>query len=76
MLRIFHLVNQLKRSLGNDDVMIIFDTKGDYYNSFYNPYSDNVISTSSVFQERASIWNIFNEILFDASNQEEIAANV
>lgn len=72
----FHLVNQLKRSLGDDDVMIIFDTKGDYYNSFYNPYSDHVISTSSVFQERASIWNIFNEILFDASNQEEIAANV
>ena len=32
----FYLVNQVKRSMTEDDVMIVFDTKGDYYKSFYN----------------------------------------
>ena len=32
---IFQVVSQLRHSLGQDDVMILFDTKGDFYEHFY-----------------------------------------
>ena len=33
----FHFVSQLKRKMTPNDVMIIFDTKGDFYNTFTAP---------------------------------------
>lgn len=72
----FHIVNQIKRSMTNDDVMIIFDTKGDYYSRFYNSRTDSVISTSSEYEHQSSIWNLFSEILLDGFNESSISANV
>jgi len=34
---IFHVISQLRQSLGQDDVMILFDTKGDFHEKFYRP---------------------------------------
>ena len=31
----YHIVKQLRRQLTNDDVMIIFDSKGDFYSKFF-----------------------------------------
>ena len=33
----FQMLGQLNESLTQDDVMIIFDTKGDFYKEFYRP---------------------------------------
>lgn len=57
------LIRQLRFSMTKDDVMIIFDTKGDFYKEFYQP-GDIVISNdnTSVGVDGPDYWNIFNEI--------------
>lgn len=60
----FQMVSQLNRTLTKDDVMIIFDTKGDFYKSFYRP-GDVVISNDGTAvgpDGQPDYWNIFNEI--------------
>lgn len=65
----FQIVSQLKSSMSTDDVMIVFDTKGDFYKEFYCP-SDVVISNdeTATGADCLDYWNIFNEI--DSSNHE------
>lgn len=72
------LVDQLKRKMTPNDVMIIFDTKGDYYRKFYNKNKDCIITTDSKFKEKTEIdvWNIFSEILVDGYSAEKIEANI
>ena len=60
----FQIVSQLKDKLTKDDVMIIFDTKGDFYKEFYR-LGDIVISndnTAAGPDGKPDYWNIFNEI--------------
>ena len=59
----FHIVSQLKKQMTPDDVMIIFDTKGDFYKEFYAP-GDVVISNDETATGSSGLdyWNIFNEI--------------
>lgn len=63
----FQMVSQLNRSLTKDDVMIIFDTKGDFYKAFYQP-GDVVISNDGTAvgpDGQPDYWNIFNEVAAD-----------
>lgn len=57
------IVSQLTDSLTNDDIMIVFDTKGDFYREFYRP-GDVVISNDETATGPAVLdyWNIFNEL--------------
>lgn len=59
----FHVVSQLKNRLNENDVMVIFDTKGDFYKEFYRP-GDVVISNdeTATGETELDYWNIFNEI--------------
>ncbi|MDO4960716.1 MAG: type IV secretion system DNA-binding domain-containing protein [Eubacteriales bacterium] len=60
----FQMVSQITEHLTDNDVMIIFDTKGDFYNEFYSP-GDVVISndeTSVGPDGKPDYWNIFNEV--------------
>jgi type IV secretory pathway TraG/TraD family ATPase VirD4 len=63
---IFHVVSQLRQSLGREDVMILFDTKGDFHEKFYMP-GDVVISNDNEIAGVADNWNIFSEI--DITNE-------
>lgn len=72
----FYLVEQTKCSMTENDVMIIFDTKGDYYRKFYNSYTDQIITTSSEEFPIINKWNVFREILVDGIKREAIEANV
>lgn len=60
----FHVVSQLKRKMTKNDVMIVFDTKGDFYKEFYTKgdivisNDDNAVDEDGDF----NCWNIFNEI--------------
>ena len=67
------IIAQLRRSMTNDDVMVIFDTKGDFYKSFYQA-GDIVISNDSTATGPYGVdyWNIFNEI----DNDEHMEANI
>ena len=67
------IISQLRQSMTQDDVMIIFDTKGDFYNTFYRP-GDIVISNddSATGPNGKDYWNIFNEIERDEHMEENI----
>ena len=54
----------LRRSMKEDDIAIIFDTKGEFYEEFSLP-GDYVIGNSAKFQNISYTWNIFDEILAD-----------
>jgi type IV secretory pathway TraG/TraD family ATPase VirD4 len=58
---IFQVVQQLRASLTADDVMVLFDTKGDFYEAFYQN-GDIVIANNNNLQGAGDCWNIFNEI--------------
>ena len=60
----YHFVNQIKSKLTADDVMIIFDTKGDYYNLFATE-KDCIIGNGAIFGNKSEKWNIFKEIISD-----------
>lgn len=65
---------QLRRSMGDDSVAIIFDTKGDFLSTFYRP-GDVVISNDDTAVDalgRKNYWNIFWEIKDDEQLMENI----
>lgn len=59
----FQIVSQIREKLQDDEVMVIFDTKGDFYEEFYQP-GDVVISNdeTATGPDWENYWNIFNEI--------------
>lgn len=67
---LFQMISQIQKSLTCDDVMIIFDTKGDFYKEFYTP-GDIVISndgTAVGADGKPDYWNVFKEVL-DGENK-------
>lgn len=69
-----YFVQQLKTKLTKDDVMIIFDTKGDFLRQFYRQ-GDYVISNSKAHAQYATKWNIYKEIVVDGFEQNDVANN-
>lgn len=69
----FQILSQLRSSLSQNDVMIVFDSKGDFYKSFYQK-GDIVISNDdkSTGANRIDYWNIFNEIELNERMEENI----
>ena len=55
-------------TMDNNDVMVIFDPKRDYYDEFYKE-GDIVISNDETC---TTYWNVFNEILIDDRIEENI----
>ncbi len=70
---IFQIMKQLRQNMTSNDVMLVFDTKGDYYNLFYHP-GDIVIANDdkATGPSGGDYWNIFNEIEMDAAMEENI----
>lgn len=70
---IFQLLTQIKGSMTDRDVMLIFDTKGDFHREFYRP-GDTVISNDSKATGPSGVdyWNIFREI----GTGESVEANI
>ena len=66
---IFQVVSELKRGMTDNDVMVIFDTKGDYLKQFYNPTVDCIISNREEQEGNIpcnfSHWNLFEDIKFE-----------
>lgn len=69
----FQIMRQLRQSITSNDVMIVFDTKGDFYKEFYRP-GDVVISNddTATGPNGVDYWNIFNEIEYDEHMEENI----
>lgn len=71
----YHIISQLKHKLSADDVMIIFDTKGDYYSKF-GTENDLLIGNSKQYRNVSEKWNIYREILVDGWDEQEISNNI
>ena len=69
-----YFVQQLKAKLTKDDVMIIFDTKGDFLRQFYRQ-GDYIISNSKAHSQYATKWNIYKEIVVDGFDKNDVANN-
>lgn len=74
------VMNSLLGSMEENDIAIVFDTKGEFYHDFSKP-GDYVIGNSPAFLQTSHTWNIFQEVLADGwseyaiqSNAREIAA--
>lgn len=69
----FQVIKQLRNYMTADDVMIVFDTKGDFYKEFYRP-GDVVISNDDTATGPAGedYWNVFHEIEQDEHMEENI----
>lgn len=70
----YHLISQIKPKLCKDDVMIIFDTKGDYFEKFYAK-TDSVLSNNPEHKEMAQVWNLYREIVADGWGDPNIVLN-
>lgn len=70
----YHIIEQLKRKMTPDDVMIIFDSKGDFYSKFYSK-KDSVIGNSPQYIQQSERWNIFKEILADGWDERQVMMN-
>jgi len=71
----YHFISQIKRNMTKDDVMIIFDSKGDFYSKFYNKATDLVIGNSKLYSETSEYWNIYKEILADGWDERDFIIN-
>lgn len=71
----FHFVDQIKQRMTNDDVMIIFDSKGDFYRKFGSS-GDLILGNSKEFISKSVKWNIFKEIFADGLDEQSYTLNI
>ena len=69
-----YMIRDLRQQMTGNDVAIIFDTKGEFYDMFSRP-GDYVIGNSVKFREISYTWNIFDEIIADGWDELNINMN-
>ena len=69
-----YTVEELRRSMTEDDIAIIFDTKGEFYD-WFSKDGDYVIGNSSRFRSVSHTWNLFDEILADGEDENAVTMN-
>ena len=72
----FHIIDQLKQQMTPNDVMIIFDTKEDFFRQFFDKSKDCVIANSKRYENVASIWNVYKEVIADGWEDGELETNI
>ena len=68
----YHIVEQLIARMTKADVMLIFDSKGDFYNKFHSE-GDVLIGNSAQYRKRSERWNIYEEIVADGKDFTSVA---
>ncbi len=76
----YQLISQINSKMSSSDIMVIFDTKGDFYREFYSA-GDIVISNdeTATGSNGVDYWNIFKELTQDEhllENVIEIAKSI
>ncbi|MCM1507989.1 MAG: type IV secretion system DNA-binding domain-containing protein [Ruminococcus flavefaciens] len=72
----YHIVEQLKNNMTSNDVMVIFDSKGDFYDKFGRNRNSIVLGNSKQYRNTSVRWNIFKEILADGVNEKDYRLNI
>lgn len=69
-----YTVEALREAMGDEDIAIIFDTKGEFFDGFAQE-GDYVIGNSARFRRISRTWNIFDEILADGWDEVNVSMN-
>lgn len=69
-----YTLESLRDKMTDDDIAIIFDTKGEFYD-WFSKDGDYVIGNSARFRQLSYTWNIFDEILADGEDDVNISMN-
>lgn len=69
------IIKQLQRDMSKDDVMIIFDSKGDFYSKFGQRPGSVLLGNSEQYYSASVQWNIFKEICADGRRDRSIVSN-
>ena len=73
----YHMVNQLKSAMSANDVMLIFDSKGDFYDKFFSASKgDIVIGSSLKYRSTSARWSIYEEVISDGYDRMSISQNI
>lgn len=67
-------LEDLRRRMTENDVAIVFDTKGEFYDQ-YAAEGDYVIGNSARFRKQSFTWNIFGEVLADGFDDINVSMN-
>lgn len=61
-----NIIRSIRSGMGEQDIMLVFDTKGDYYKEFARP-GDVVISNDNraTSDRGPDFWNLFGEVTID-----------
>lgn len=70
----YSIVKQLRERMTSNDVMIVFDSKGDYIERLGKP-TDVVIGNSAKYKDRSLLWNLFYELFADGTSEEAYKIN-
>lgn len=70
----YYFIEQLKKKMTANDVMILFDTKGDFESKFYSN-GDIILGNSLKYKSITEKWNIYKELVVDGWNDENIQMN-
>ncbi len=69
-----YTIESLRAKMTDNDIVIIFDTKGEFYD-WFSKDDDYVIGNSARFRPLSYTWNIFDEILADGEDDINISMN-
>ena len=71
------IIAQLRKDMLPKDVMLIFDTKGDYARTFYDGSAgDLILGNSTQYGNTTQHWNIYHEILADGVDDNSALSNI
>lgn len=72
----YHIVSQIRQKMTGDDVMIIFDTKGDFFDRFFDASrGDGVIGNSKMYRPISERWAMHDELMADGSDVASVSQN-
>lgn len=69
------MIQQLQKDMSQDDVMIIFDSKGDFYSKFGQRPGSVLLGNSEQYYNASVRWNIFKEICADGRQDRNVVSN-
>ena len=69
-----HAVRATMDRLTQDDVILIFDTKGEYYQKFHRP-GDLVLGNAGWIIDQSCTWNIFGDVIADGWDDMHVTMN-
>ncbi|MBR6578402.1 MAG: type IV secretion system DNA-binding domain-containing protein [Clostridia bacterium] len=69
------MIDQIQSKMTQDDVMIIFDSKGDFYSKFGKKSGTVLLGNSNSYYKKSVRWNIFKEICADGWDNRNLVTN-